>query len=117
MTSFVFREVHVIKRGFQSLLLVIAVVVVPLGCKGRGESRARTDETQTIAPAAARPADTGTAEMTQTVELQDGRSEAEGGVLSSPSQTTGTTATTTTARAVTGTSGSTAPTTATTRTQ
>ena len=103
-----------IKRGVQYLLVVAIVLAVPLACKGRGESRAGSEKTETIAPAAARPAETSTSEMTETVELQDGRSEAEGGVLSSPNAPTDTT---TAAPKVTGTSGSATPTTATTRTQ
>ena len=105
-----------IKRGFQYLLLVIAVVALPLACRGRSETRTVTDETQTIAPAAGRPSETTTSEMTQTIELQDGRSEAEGGVLTGPNAPPDTTTTMSTAPPVTGTSG-TAPTTATTRTQ
>ena len=104
-----------IKRVLQYLVLVIAVVALPLACK-RTETAVQGDGTQTIKPAATQSAETSTADMTQTVELQDGRSEAEGGVLSNPS-TTGTSTTTTDLPPVTGTGTSTAPTTATTRTQ
>jgi hypothetical protein len=106
----------VIKRVLQYLVLVIAVVALPLACK-RTESAVQGDGTQTIKPAATQSAETSTADMTQTVELQDGRSEAEGGVLSN-SSTSGTAATTTTdLPPMTGTGTSTSPTTATTRTQ
>ena len=85
-----------IKRVLQYILVVLAVLAIPLACKPRNEAATTTDETQTISPAAARPGQTGTAEMTQTVELQDGRSEAEGGVLSD-SRVAGTTTDVTTA--------------------
>ena len=85
-----------IKRVLQYILVVLAVLAIPLACKPRNEAATTTDDTQTISPAAARPGQTGTAEMTQTVELQDGRSEAEGGVLSD-SRVAGTVTDTTTA--------------------
>ncbi len=50
-----------------------------LACRGRGNNPASATETmQTISPAAAQPAQTDTAEMTQTVNIEDSRSEAEG---------------------------------------
>ena len=101
------------RKALQSILFVLAVVVLPLACKERNEAGGDSAETQTIPSAAAQPAETGTDAMTQTVELQDGRSEAEGGVLSSPTST----ATATTGTPVTGTSGSATPPTASTRTQ
>ena len=101
------------RKTLQSIVFVLAVVVLPLACKGRTEAAGESAETQTIPSAAAQPAETGTDAMTQTVELQDGRSEAEGGVLSSPTST----ATATTETPVTGTSGSATPPTASTRTQ
>ena len=100
-----------IKRVLQYLLLVVAVVLLPLACKGREETRA-SDGTETIAPAAARPDETSSSEMTQTVEIPDNadRPPTEGGTgADTPTATA-------TAPPVTGTSGS-APTTATTRTQ
>jgi len=48
----------------------------------RKQTAVTAPATQTIAPAAAQPAPTtGTDQMTGTVEVEDGRSEAEGGVL------------------------------------
>lgn len=111
-----------IKRGFQFILLVVVVVAMPFACKARRES-ATTDNTQTIAPAPARPAQTTTAEMTQTLEVpEEARGEAEGGALTDPNApvtatTTAATTTGTKTRAQTGTGRPTAPTTATTRTQ
>ena len=53
-----------------------------------------SESTETIAPAQSQPATTGTEAMTQTVDVEDGRSEAEGGALTAGSSTA-TTATTT----------------------
>jgi hypothetical protein len=110
----------VIKRVLQSILVVLAVLLIPLACKQRNEAATTTDETQTISPAAARPGQTGTAEMTQTVELQDGRSEAEGGVLSDSrvaGTVTGTDTTSTAGTTTTGTTGGGGSVTATTTTR
>ncbi len=87
---------------------MLALVVLPLACKERQEAGSESAETQTIPSAAAQPGETGMDAMTQTVELQDGRSEADGGILTS---------TATTGTPVTGTSGTVTPPTATTRTQ
>ena len=45
----------------------------------RDNGSAQGPATQTIAPADARPAPTGTDAMTQTVEVEDSRSEEDGG--------------------------------------
>ena len=72
-------------------MVVLALVTVALGgCKGR--ESASGGATETIAPAQSKPGATDTDAMTQTVNVEDGRSEAEGGALNNP--TTATTATT-----------------------
>jgi hypothetical protein len=65
-----------------ALVLTAFLLVLGTGCRGREQSAAGgATATDTIAPAAPQPQETGTDAMTQTVELQDGRPEAEGGVL------------------------------------
>lgn len=73
-----------IRRALQSFLIVVTVMAIVFACsrkEGAGKSSAAT---QTIAPAAAQTSPTGTDAMTETVEIHDIRSEAEGGVLTSP---------------------------------
>lgn len=91
------------KRSFvPSFVMLLALVVVLPGC-GRDETAAG-DGTETIAPAKPLPEPTGTEAMTQTVDIEAGRSEAEGGGLTTPNPpvdtmtdgTAGTTAATTT---------------------
>jgi hypothetical protein len=55
------------------------------GCRwGKSSAVSSTaPTTQTIAPAAAQPAVNGTDAVTQTVDIEDGRSEEEGGGLTS----------------------------------
>lgn len=62
-----------------ALLLVLAA-----GC-GREESNAPgTETTGTFKPPEPKPGELGTDAMTQTVELDDGRSENEGGHITTP---------------------------------
>ncbi|HEX9983123.1 MAG TPA: hypothetical protein VGF69_07660 [Thermoanaerobaculia bacterium] len=100
----------------RNVLMVVVLMLALSACPKRetpGGSTSTANET--IAPAASQPADNGTDAMTQTVELQDGRPEAEGGALTTPNPdvrtgspavppATGTTATT----ATTGTTSTTA---------
>ena len=65
---------------------VIAMICV--GCKGR--ESASGGATETIAPAEPKPASTDSDAMTQTVDVEAGRSEAEGGTATT-TQATGTT--------------------------
>ena len=67
---------RVIKRA-----LLVSILVLLVSCRGQRE-RSMTGTsatTQTIAPAAAQPAPTGTDAMTQTVDVENGRSEEHGG--------------------------------------
>lgn len=70
-------------------------------CKEEKTVQTATGTTQTIAPAAAPSAPNGSDAMTQTVDVEDSRSEAEGGSLTNggapASETTATAATTTVA--------------------
>lgn len=70
------------KRSIASIVVITAVLTLAMpGCKGREQRGAGGEATETIAPAAPQPAPTGTEAMTQTVDVEAGRSEAEGGVL------------------------------------
>ena len=72
--------------------LFVSVLVVLAACREHraGDGTGTNGTTQTVAPAAAQPAPTGTDAMTQTVDVEAGRSEEDGGVTAS----TATTATT-----------------------
>jgi hypothetical protein len=86
--------------------MLLPVALILLGCRERRAAEPGapgTPHTQTIAPAQAEPAPTGTDAMTQTVDIEDSRSEEDGGVITSKqtaktpgATTTATTATTTT---------------------
>ena len=60
----------------RSLAIAVSFVLALGACKGR--EKAQNESTATIAPAKPQPAETGTDAMTQTVELDDGRSVSEG---------------------------------------
>jgi hypothetical protein len=84
--------------------MLLAAVLALAGCRERKAAEGGAPgapKTQTIAPAQADPSPTGTDAMTQTVDIEDSRSEEDGGVITSkqtaktPKATT-TTATTTT---------------------
>lgn len=89
------------KNSILRCLLALAVSLPLVACRDR-ETAAGGDATETIAPAQPQPETTGTEAMTQTVHVEDGRSEAEGAALTdtryptttAPTTTTGTTATT-----------------------
>lgn len=86
-------------------LIIIAAFAVT-GCNRDKSAGPGDTKTETISPAAAQPAPTDTAELSQTTGVEDSRSEAEGGTATAdttvPAGTTATTATTaTTTRAAT----------------
>lgn len=72
-----------ISSTVRTVLVSTAVVLLLTAC-GKGEEKAGSAATETIAPAPAQPEETGTDAMTQTVDIESGRSEAEGGGLTSP---------------------------------
>lgn len=90
------------KKNALQLLLIALVVLSIAACKGR--EKADTNQTETMAPVAAQPAPTGTDAMTQTVDVEDSRSDAEGGGLTetstAPTTTTAAATKTTTAKSV-----------------
>lgn len=88
--------------------MLVAIAALMVGGCARDESAVRSDhETATIARPEPMPGEMGTDAMTQTVELEDGRSENEGGILTEgvgPDDVTATTtaqATTTTSTTTT----------------
>jgi hypothetical protein len=87
-------EVSVKKTATLSLLLVMTFALFAAGCRGRKSSSATgtAPTTQTIAPAAGQPAANGGDAVTQTVDVEDGRSEDDGGVLTNPQAAKTTTA-------------------------
>jgi len=91
--------VFVKKTATLSLLIVLMLALSAVGCRGRKSSSATgtAQTTQTIAPAPAQPAVNGGDAVTQTVDVEDGRSEEDGGVLTNP-QTAKTPGATTTAK-------------------
>lgn len=92
---FVTREVSVKKTAVSFLPLVLIAAMFVSSCT-RHDEGANGATTQTIEPAAGQTAPTGTEAMTQTVDIQDGRSEAEGGEITSTTATTVTQTTATT---------------------
>lgn len=84
------------KSSILPVIVLFALVIALPGC--RRES-AGGEATETIEPAKPQPAPTGTDAMTQTVDIEAGRSEAEGGGLTSPGDTASTSAVDTAATA------------------
>jgi hypothetical protein len=78
--------VFVKKTAALSLLMMLTLALFAAACRGRKSSSATgtAQTTQTIAPAAAQPAVNGGDAVTQTVDVEDGRSEEDGGVLTNP---------------------------------
>lgn len=75
-------EVSVKKIVF--LMSIALLLVLAAGC-GREQSAATgTETTGTFKPPEPKPGELGTDAMTQTVELDDGRSENEGGHITTP---------------------------------
>jgi cell division septation protein DedD len=66
--------------------LSLALTFLLMGCPrhGGGTKNDPGAQTQTIAPAVAQPAPTGTESMTQTVNVDDSRSEEDGGTSTAP---------------------------------
>ena len=74
------------KTASLSLVIMMSLALFTLGCRGRKSSSATATSptTQTIAPAAGQPSTNGADAVTQTVDVEDGRSEDDGGVLTNP---------------------------------
>jgi hypothetical protein len=68
-------------------LILITMLPLAAACHRRGADPARgAQTTQTIPPAAAKPAPNDSEALTQTVDVEDSRSEAEGGVTNAPAK-------------------------------
>jgi hypothetical protein len=79
----------------RSVIVVFCIAAAALACGPRTQNQpAGRVNTQTVAPAAAQPAPTGADSMTQTVDVGDGRSEADGGIETDPARTAVATGTT-----------------------
>ena len=90
-------EVSVKMMMGRSVLMLIATCFLATACSRSKDAQVpATAVTQTVAPAAAPSAPNGTDAMTQTVDVEDSRSEAEGGTLDNTQTSTTSTATTTT---------------------
>jgi hypothetical protein len=69
-------------------LALLVLVALSLACHRENKTPVGgVSKTETIAPAQAPSAPTGTEAMTQTVDIEDSRSEAEGGVLTNGTST------------------------------
>jgi len=78
---------RVIKREIGCTLIVVSILAIFTACPRRSEHPASSATTQTVAPAAAQPAPTGTDALTQTVDVEDSRSEEEGGTATAATTT------------------------------
>lgn len=67
----------------RSLVVLVSVTLLLAACNPR-ENVAGTEATETIAPATPQPQPTGTDAMTQTVNIEDSRTDADGGALTNP---------------------------------
>lgn len=103
------------KSFLRSLLVVLLIGLAALACRREKTTGQSGESTQTIAPAQPQPDATGTGDLTQTVDIEDSRSEAEGGVLTSPNAPVTTDTTDTTVTATTTTTTTATPPTTTTR--
>ena len=72
------KEVAVTRSALWRVVIVVSVVLAVTACRRYSGAATPAQTTQTVAPAAAQPAPTGTDAMTQTVNVDDGRSEEEG---------------------------------------
>lgn len=69
--------------AMRSLFVLTLLIVALSACRQEKAVQTTTGTTQTIAPAAAPAAPNGSDALTQTVDVEDSRSEAEGGTLTS----------------------------------
>lgn len=72
------------KKSIAPFLVLIVLAAVACNKGREGSAAGKGEPTETIAPANPQPDPTGTDAMTQTVDVEGGRSEAEGGGLTSP---------------------------------
>lgn len=77
------------KFALRWVVIVVSVLLAAAACRRQSDKGVPVVTTQTVAPAAAQPAPTGTDAMTETVNVDSGRSEEEG--AAGGSSTSGTT--------------------------
>lgn len=92
------------------LVLTMLCALIFVACNRR-ETATTGEVTETIAPATPQPAPTGTDAMTQTVDIEGGRTDAEGGVLAAGTATETVTTDVTTTTGTTATQPAASPTT------
>jgi hypothetical protein len=68
----------------RKVLLFMMLPLAAAACHRHAGDPSKSVQTQTIAPAAAQPAPNGSDAMTQTVDVEDSRSVAEGGATTAP---------------------------------
>jgi hypothetical protein len=90
-----------VKSTNTRFIVVLLAFMLVLGACKRDATATGDQATETIAPAAPQPAPTGTDAMTQTVDIEEGRTDAEGGTQTAAGAALDTTAG--------GTAGTTAP--------
>jgi hypothetical protein len=81
------NETLVKKSSPPSILILAACLLATVACHRRTAKSQSTAPTETIAPAVAPSSPNGADAMTQTVDVEDSRSEAEGGTVSSTTST------------------------------
>lgn len=75
------------KSSLRSIVILSACLLAMAGCHRSGAKSQTAAPTETIAPAEAPSSPNGADAMTQTVDIEDSRSEAEGGTISTTSGT------------------------------
>jgi hypothetical protein len=98
-----------VKRSTLLIVVIYAVAALALGACRREAATGEAASTQTIAPATPQPADMDTGALTQTVDVEAGRSEVEGRTASGQDITAMTSDTVTTSTVTTTTTTTTAP--------
>lgn len=65
--------------AIRSLVVVVSLLLALVACKGREKAISGAENSETIAPAQPQPQPTGTDAMTQTVDVEDSRTDGESG--------------------------------------
>jgi cytoskeletal protein RodZ len=76
------------KSALRWAVIVVSVLLAAAACRRNSDKGVPVETTQTVAPAAAQPAPTGTDAMTETVNVDSGRSEGEAAVGGSDTSAT-----------------------------
>ncbi len=86
VSDYGFMRAKNMKTRLLSLTALLLFTSLLCACPGRRGSASdpAAAQTQTIPPAVAQPTPTGTESMTQTVDVEDSRSEDDGGAITNP---------------------------------